>query len=78
MNGMECKGEAGQTSKAGQFLRLRHSAWKKLYIQFVEFWKPVQFSQRWSSMSTSRGLKNESGRTILNLLKFFDELLGHS
>ena len=29
-------------------------------------------------MSAFRGLENESGRTILNLLKFFDELLGHS
>ena len=28
-------------------------------------------------MSAFRGLENESGRTILNLLKFFDELLGH-
>ena len=24
-----------------------------------------------------RGLKNKSGRFFLNLLKFFDELLGH-
>ena len=29
-------------------------------------------------MSAFRGLENESGRTILNLLKFFIELLGHS
>ena len=29
-------------------------------------------------MSAFRGLEYESGRTILNLLKFFDELLGHS
>ena len=28
-------------------------------------------------MSAFRGLENETGRTILNLLKFFDELLGH-
>ena len=32
MNGMECTGEADQTSKAGQFLRLHHSTWKKVYI----------------------------------------------
>ena len=36
MNGMGCTGEAGQTSKAGQFLRLHHSRWKRLYIQFFE------------------------------------------
>ena len=36
MNGMGCTGEAGQTSKAGQFLRLQHSTWKILYIQFFE------------------------------------------
>ena len=35
MNGMGCIGEAGQTSKAGQFLRLHHSTWKRLYIQFL-------------------------------------------
>ena len=31
-----CTGEAGQTSKVGQFLRLHHSTWKRLYIQFFE------------------------------------------
>ena len=31
MNGMGCPGEAGQTSKAGQLLRLHHSTWKILY-----------------------------------------------
>ena len=36
MNGMGCTGEAGQTSKAGQFLRLHQSTWKRLYIQFFE------------------------------------------
>ena len=35
-NGMGRTGEAGQTSKAGQFLRLHHSTWKRLYIQFFE------------------------------------------
>ena len=37
----------------------------------------MQHSQEWWSMSAFRGLENESGRTILNLLKFFDELLAH-
>ena len=32
MNGMGCTGEAGETSKAGQFLRLHHSTRKRLYI----------------------------------------------
>ena len=39
VNGMGCTGEAGQTSKAGQFLRLHHSTWKRLYIQFFELLK---------------------------------------
>ena len=30
MNRMGCTGEAGQTSKAWQFLRLHHSTWKRL------------------------------------------------
>ena len=34
MNGMGCKGEVDQTRKAGPFLRLHHSTWKKLYFQF--------------------------------------------
>ena len=29
-------------------------------------------------MTAFRGLENESGRSFSNLLKFFDELLGHS
>ena len=29
-------------------------------------------------MRAFRDLENESGRTILNILKFFNELLGHS
>ena len=36
VNGMGCTGEADQTYKAGQFLRLRQSTWKRLYIQFAE------------------------------------------
>ena len=36
MNWMDCTGEAGQTIMAGQFLRLHHSTWKRLYIQFFE------------------------------------------
>ena len=36
MNGMGCICEADQTSTVGQFLRLRHSTWKKVYIQFFE------------------------------------------
>ena len=48
MNGMGCTGEAGQTSKEGQFLRLCHSMWKKLYIQSLELLETVQFSQKWS------------------------------
>ena len=36
MDGMGCTGEADQTSKAGQFLRLHHSSWKRLCIQFFE------------------------------------------
>ena len=32
MNGMECTGEADQKSKAGPFLRLHDSTWKKVYI----------------------------------------------
>ena len=36
MNWMDCTGEAGQTNKANQFLRLHHSTWKRLYIQFFE------------------------------------------
>ena len=35
-NGMGFTGEAGQTSKAGQFLRLHHSTWKRLYIDLFE------------------------------------------
>ena len=34
---MGCTGEADQTCEAGQqFLRLRQSTWKRLYIQFAE------------------------------------------
>ena len=29
-------------------------------------------------MSVFRGLENESGRTVFNILKFVDELLEHS
>ena len=47
-------------------------------LNSLSYWKPVQLSQEWWSMSAFRGLENESGRTILNLLKFSDELLGHS
>ena len=36
MKGMGCTGEADQTSKAGQFLRLHHSTRKRLHIQFFE------------------------------------------
>ena len=36
MNGMGCICEADQTCKVGQFFRLRHSTWKKVYIQFFE------------------------------------------
>ena len=43
MNGMGCTGEPGQTSKAGQFLRLHHSTWKRLSIKL--FWKPMQLRQ---------------------------------
>ena len=32
VNGMGCTGEADQTSKAEQFLRLRHNTWKRLYF----------------------------------------------
>ena len=32
MNWIGCKGDVDQTSKAGQFLRLHHSTWKKVYI----------------------------------------------
>ena len=35
MNGLGCTGEAGQTSKTGQFLR-HHSTQKRLYIKFFE------------------------------------------
>ena len=34
MNGTGCTGEAGQTSKAGQFLRLHHSTQQKIYVEF--------------------------------------------
>ena len=66
MNGKGCTGEADQTSKAGQFWRLRRT-WKKLYAVFssLSYWKPVQFSQERSSVSSCRCLENESGRKIL-------------
>ena len=31
MNMTGCTGKVGQTSKAGQFLRLHHSTWKRRY-----------------------------------------------
>ena len=34
MNGMGCTGEAGQTSKAGQFLRLHHIVNIQLFMHF--------------------------------------------
>ena len=38
MNGMGCTGEAGQTSKARQFLRLHHIVNIQLYMHFgVQF-----------------------------------------
>ena len=36
MNGKGCTGEAGQTSKADQFLILHHDTRNRLYIQFFE------------------------------------------
>ena len=36
MNGMGCTGEAGQTSKVGQFLKVHQCTLNKPYIQFVE------------------------------------------
>ena len=71
MNGKGCTGEADQTSKAGQFWRLRRSTWKKLYAIFssLSCWKPVQFSQERCSTSACRCLENESGGTILKILK---------
>ena len=51
MNGMGRTGEAGQTSKVGQFLRLHHSTWKRLYIQFFELLE--------ASAAESRVVKHE-------------------
>ena len=36
MKGIGYTGEAGQTCKAGQFVSLHHSIWKRLYIQIFE------------------------------------------
>ena len=44
MDEMGSTGEAGQTSRARQFLRLHYSTWKRLYIQFFEL---LELSQEW-------------------------------
>ena len=51
MDGMGCIGEADQTSKVGQFLRLHHSTWKRFYIQFFELLE--------ASAAESRVVKHE-------------------
>ena len=71
MNRMGCTGEAGETSKAWQLLRLHQD----FIFNSLSCWKSMQLSQEWWSTSAFRGLEDESGRTIWNL---FDELLGHS
>ena len=44
-------------------------------IDSLSYWKPVQFSQKWWNMCAFKGFENEWSRTILNLLKFVNQLL---
>ena len=44
-------------------------------IDSLSYWKPVHFSQKWWNMCAFGRFENESSRTILNLLKFVNQLL---
>ena len=44
-------------------------------IDSLSYWKPVQFSRKWWNVCAFGRFENESSRTILNLLKFVNQLL---
>ena len=75
VNGKGCKGKGDRQVQ-------RSSIWDNIVAQggnFVfdslSYWKPVQFSQKWWNVCAFGGFENESSRTILNLLKFVNQLL---
>ena len=73
----------GRDVKAKEIRQVqRSSIWDNILAQkgnFVidslSYWKPVQFSQKWWNVCAFGRFENESSRTILNLLKFVDQLL---
>ena len=59
----------------------RNSIWDSIaqegnfVIDPLSYWKPVQFSRKWWKVCAIGGFENESSRTVLNLLKFVNQLL---
>ena len=77
-NTVNRKGHKGK----GDHISTASSIWDNIIAQggnFVfdslSYWKPVQFSQKWWNLCAFGGFENESSRTILNLLKFVNQLL---
>ena len=73
----------GRDVKAKEIRQLqRSSIWDNIIAQggnFVidslSYWKRVQFSQKWWNVCAFGSFENESSRTMLNLLKFVNQLL---
>ena len=73
----------GRDVKAKEIRQIqRSSIWDNIIAQGGNFvidslscWKPVQFSKKWWNVCAFGSFENESSRTILNLLKFVNQLL---
>ena len=70
MNGKGNKGEGDRISTAGQYLRQRPTTERKSYNRFLELLEASAVSPK-----AFGGFENESSRTMLNLLKFVNQLL---
>ena len=72
----------GRDVKAKKIRQVQRSSISDIIVQggnFVidslSYWKPVQFSRKWWKVCAIGGFENESSRTVLNLLKFVNQLL---
>ena len=75
MSGEGHKGEGNQISTAGQNLRQRHSTRRKFCTPFFKLFEASAVKPKVVKRVHLEVLKSESSRTILNLLKFVNQLL---
>ena len=75
MNGKGRKGKGVQTSTVEHYLRQHHSTRRKFCNRFSELFEASAVKPKVVKRVHLEVLKSESSRTILNLLKFVNQLL---